>query len=217
MKKNILLILMSFSLLTFCSYPEPRDVTPPLATVIYPYEGAVVSANVNVTIGASDDDEISKVWYYVDGIKMGEKSSSPYEIPLDISGLERNVNHVVQAGAVDAGGNTGYSTSVNFIVAATLDVVPPTVAIMNPQSGQTVEQQVKILAYADDDRSVQKVAFFLNGDSVGLDPSYPYFYLWNTTGYSDSTQHTIFAKAWDGGNNTAVSPVIIVTVYPRSN
>ncbi len=218
MFRNIALILIIFVFVQRCSIPEPEDVIPPVVAVVYPHEGAVVSDNVNVLIAASDNDEVDKVWYYLNGVKINETGSSPYTMPLNIANLEKNVNHVIQAGAVDKNDNTGYSAAVNFTVAETPDIIEPVVTIVNPQPGQVVEGTVKILAHAVDERSIQKVAFFINGDSVenGADQSYPYSYDWNTSGLSDSTEHTIFAKAFDGGNNTAVSPVISVTVYPRS-
>ncbi len=207
----LLVILLFFS---YCDIPEVPDITPPVVTIIYPVTGVILSANTNVVIGAVDDDMVTKVWYYLDGIKMGEVKKEPYEIPLDISSLERRTNHVIQAGAVDNSGNTGYSEQIIFTVAETPDIVPPTVQIMHPQAGQTVRDTVKIVAYATDDRAIQKVGFFIDGDSVGVDYSYPYSYEWDTKAYADTidTDHNIFVKAFDTGNNSAVSAVMTVTV-----
>lgn len=211
--------LIAFTLILFtvqCTLPEINDILPPAVTLIYPYEGAVISTNVDVLIFALDDNEVQRVWYYLNGTEMASTTSQPYTLPLDISGLEKKVIHVIQAAAEDKDGNIGFSALVNFTVAETPDIIDPVVFIVNPQGGQVVEGVVDIVAHAEDDRSIQKVAFFINGDSVGLSTSYPYVYQWDTSTYSDSTVHTIFAKAWDGGNNRAISPVITVTVYPRT-
>lgn len=209
-------LLLPVMILLHCSLPEIEDVTPPEVLVAYPYNGAVISSSVNVRIFAADDEEVSEVWYYIDGNESPSVKSAPYEIALEISGLERKVDHYIQAAAKDKEGNVGYSEYVVFMVAETEDVIDPTVSIINPQRGQVVEGLVEIVANAEDERSIQKVAFFINGDSVGLSSTYPYKYDWDTSTYSDSTEHTIYAKAWDGGNNTAVSEVIGVTVYPRT-
>ena len=119
------------------------------------------------------------------------------------------------AAAEDEKGNTAYSVPVNFVVAETADIIAPSVIIVNPQGGQVVEGIVNITAYAEDERSIQSVEFFIDGTSRGSSSAYPYIYNWNTSGISDSTSHTIFAKATDGGGNTAISQVIQVTVYPR--
>ena len=211
--------ILAFTLILFtvqCTLPEIEDILPPVVTLIYPYEGAVVSTNVDVMIFALDDSEVKRVWYYLNGTEVASTTSEPYTLPLDISGLDKKVNHVIQAAAEDKDGNVGFSPLVNFTVAETPDIIDPVVFIVNPQGGQVVEGIVDIVAHAEDDRSIQKVAFFINGDSVGLSTSYPYVYQWDTSTYSDSTVQTIFAKAWDGGNNRAISPVITVTVYPRT-
>lgn len=209
-------LLLPVMILLQCSLPEIEDVTPPTVVVAYPYDGAVISATVNVRISAFDDEEVKEVWYYLNGVESSSVTEAPYEIELNPANLQRNVDHYLQAAAKDKEGNIGYSEYVIFTVAETQDIIDPTVSIVNPQSGQVVEGIVGIVANAEDERSIQKVAFYINGDSVGLSSVYPYIYQWNTSTYSDSTEHTIYAKAWDGGNNTATSEVITVTVYPRT-
>ncbi|MBD3226519.1 MAG: hypothetical protein GF313_17470 [Caldithrix sp.] len=213
------LIIVFISILWFlnaCSLPEPTDDIPPVTLMVYPYEGAVISSDITVRIDAHDDDEISKVWFYIDGTKYGDITKSPYEQELSIDGFEKGVTHVIQSAARDKEGNASYSPPVRFTIAETPDVIDPSVIIVNPQGGQVVEGTVRIVAHAEDERSIKNVGFFINGDSVGNDFQYPYTYEWNTSNFSDSTEHTIFAKAFDSGNNVAVSPVIGVTVYPRS-
>lgn len=215
MKKYIAgLLLLSFAIIQ-CSLPEIRDVAPPTIAVVYPYEGAVISADVEVQILAVDTDAIKKVWYYVDGQKMAETTSSPYSLPLAISGFTKKVNHVLMAAAQDESGNSAYSAPVNFTIAETEDIIPPSVLIVNPLSGQVVADTVDITAHAVDERSIQKVEFYIDGRYEGFDASYPYIYEWNTAEISDSTSHTIFAKAIDGGNNESISAVIQVTVYQQ--
>ena len=216
MLKKRPLILFFLLLFMQCDIPEPADIVPPAVTIIYPVNGIILSANTTVVISAFDDDVVTKVWYYLDGVRIGEAKKEPYQIPLDISSLERRTNHVIQAGAVDNSSNTGYSEQITFTVAETPDIVPPTVQIMHPQGGQTVRDTVKIVAYATDDRGIQKVGFFIDGDSVGVDYSYPYSYEWNTRAYADTieTDHNIFVKAFDTGYNSAVSAVMTVTVAP---
>ena len=213
MKK--LLILLSIFIVA-CSLPEPKDIIPPVVRVIFPYEGAVISDNVQFTIEASDDDQVKEVWVYVDGQEVGRVSQSPYKVAFNIQGYEKKITHVMMAAAKDKEGNIGFSPTVNFVIADGKDNVDPTVVILNPQGGQTVEGIVNVVAHAEDDRSVQEVRFYIDGEQVHATSDYPYIYNWNTTGYSDSTSHTIYAEAIDGGNNNAFSPVVTVTVYPRS-
>ena len=211
-----LFLLLPIIIMIQCSLPDIEDVTPPTVVVAYPYDGAVISATVDVRISAFDDEEVTEVWYYLNGVESSSVTDDPYEIELNPSSLERKIDQYLQAAAKDKEGNIGYSDYVVFTVAETQDIIDPTVSIVNPQTGQVVEGIVEIVANAEDERSIQKVAFFINGDSVGLTSTYPYIYEWNTSTYSDSTEHTIYAKAWDSGNNTANSEVITVTVFPRT-
>jgi hypothetical protein len=214
-----MLFFLLFAFTISCNMPEINDVIPPVTAVIYPYEGAVISANTNLILGATDDEGVSLVWCFIDGVKVGEASAAPYTIALNIGGYDKKVSHVIQAAAQDKSGNVGYSSVVSFIIADSKDIINPTVLILNPQAGQAIRGNINILAYAVDERSVQKVVFFIDGDSAGagrIDNVYPYQYLWNTTSYADSASHAIFAKVWDGGNNSAISPVVTVTVYPPS-
>lgn len=216
MIKKIISLVATVLVLSQCSIPTLEDVIPPAVTVIYPYEGAVISDNVNVEISALDGDKISKVWFYVNGVKVSESTSAPYSLPLSITGLEKKVSHLLMAAAEDENDNIGYSAPVNFIVAETPDIIPPTVQIVNPVSGQVVEGIVNITAHADDERSIQKVYFYIDGILADSSSAYPYMANWNTDGISDSTSHTLFAKAVDGGNNETISAVVNVTVYPRT-
>jgi len=201
-----------------CELPTANDEIAPIAVVIYPYDGSVISDDIKVRIEASDDDKIKRVWFYLDGIFVGETSSRPYLIDLNIQAAHKDgLFHEIQAAAEDPEGNIGYSPRIRFTIANSEDIIPPTVSIINPQGGQTVEGNIKIAALANDERLVDKVAFFIDTDSVGFDDTYPYSYDWDTTPYADSANHTIYAKAFDKGNNTATSALVTVSVFPNTD
>ena len=199
-----------------CDIPTATDHTPPTVVIVYPTEGTVISADTQIRIEAYDD-ELKKVWAYVDEDLIGETKDEPYVINLDVDPYQDGLSHTLQVFASDKTGNINGSGAINIIIAKTKDIIDPTVAIVNPQTGQTVEGTVRIVAVADDERSVQKVAFFVDGDSIAVDNSYPYFYDWDTKPYADSTNHTIYAKAFDSGNNSGTSTVVTVTVYPSTD
>ncbi len=169
------------------------------------------------TIESTDDEEVDKVWYYLDNEVKGVSNKSNALFDLDVTSYADNQTHVLLAAAADKAGNIGYSTQITVTISDSYDITPPTVQIVNPIEGQVVEGDVHILASADDNRGVREVAFFINGDSLISDTDYPYEYFWLTEDLSDSTSHGIFAKAYDLFGNWSVSPVIRVTVYPRSD
>lgn len=119
MLKQFLLLLISLFFVIQCSLPEPDDLTSPVVVVIYPYEGAVINENFDIRVEANDDEALEKVWIYFDGEKKGESTNSTYIYTLDIEPYRDNLIHVIQAGASDESGNTGYSEQVTFTIADT--------------------------------------------------------------------------------------------------
>jgi hypothetical protein len=184
--------------------------------IIYPYEGSVLSDTVTISVESTDEDQVQKVWYYIDGIIIESVNATHAKFRLNVAPLADDRLHILQAAAVDKEGNIGYSTAISVTFSDSDDSTPPVVNVVNPVSGQVVEGIVHILAAADDDRLIREVAFFIDGDSVLSDSLYPYEYDWDTQDISDSTSHTIFAKAYDNSNNWTLSPVVEVTVFPRS-
>lgn len=215
LKKLVLLITLSLFIWQ-CDIPGINDVIPPSVSIVFPTDGIVLSSNTQIKVEAFDE-ELVKVWAYFDGNFVGEAKKEPYTIALDITPYKDGLTHTVQVYASDKTGNIASSGVVNVIIAKTNDVIDPTVTIVNPQTGQTVEDTVRVVAIAVDERAIAKVAFFIDGDSAGLDATYPYNYNWNTKPYADSTNHTIYAKAFDTGGNTGTSAVVSVTVYPSTD
>jgi hypothetical protein len=160
-----------------------------------------------ITADAMDTDgTITKVEFFVDGTKVGEDASAPYQYSWANSVLGR---HTFTAKATD---DRGASTTSPSIVNVT--VAPPTVAITSPTEGSSskVGDVVAITATAADaDGTVISVEFFVDGVSIGLENSAPYTV--NYTGVAGS--HTITAKATDNDAIPATSaPVAIMVNTP---
>ncbi|MFC2087965.1 Ig-like domain-containing protein [Calditrichota bacterium] len=212
---TILIILMMIQIQ--CTIPEPDDITPPVVAVIYPYTGSILSGNVDVLVESTDNEEVSKVWIYIDDVMVTAKGGRSATFNVDLSPYADDQTHMIQGAAEDKSGNRGYSAQILVTISDSPDIVPPTVTIVNPQGGQQVQDTVTVLAAADDDRIVREVAFFVNGDSVFSDNLYPYRYDWITTNLADSTSHSIVAKAFDGSGNWTLSAPVTVTVFPRGD
>ena len=108
-----------------------------------------------------------------------------------------------------------YSTSV----AANLNIYisdsePPQIRIYSPLNGSSVFGQVNIRAEATDNIAMGYVEFFLD-NSISLDKflsgSSDYSAYWDSTTAPDG-EHTFFATAVDGSNNSAKSETITVRV-----
>jgi len=217
-KLYIVAILLLLTLLQLqCTIPETSDITSPVVAIIFPYGGSIIADTTNIVVESTDDDAVAKVHIYIDDNLISSKSSYMATFQVDVSPFADDQTHSIQAIAVDKSGNRGYSTQVLVTISDTKDIVPPTVSIANPQTGQQVEDTVKVLAIASDESKITEVAFFVNGDSVFSDHAYPYEYDWVTTHLADSTSHAIAAKAFDTSRNWTYSTPVTVTVFERGD
>jgi hypothetical protein len=185
-----------------------------LVSLIFPVNGSVVSGNIVVTVQASDDREVSQIWYTLNGEILGKSSSARADFQLDLAEYADEKSHVFQAGAVDNAGNNSVSDQAIVTISQSGDVIPPTVMITNPLTGQEVVDTTIVIADALDDNYISEVAFYVNGDSVTRDLSYPYEFVWSVAGFPDFTNQTIYARAFDGARNRTNSENVSITVVP---
>ena len=107
MRKFFLLlsVFLIFSLLISGCSPK-KDTTPPQVTITNPQDGQTVSGTVIIRATASDNVGVSKVEFYIDGTKVGEDTSSPYEYSWNTTQYADG-NHTIQVRAIDNAGNVG--------------------------------------------------------------------------------------------------------------
>ena len=186
------------------------DDTPPVVNIVNPPNGQLVSGNVNIVAEASDDDGVERVEFYIDGVFDQTVTTPPYNY-LWNTNLVKAGNHNIYAKAVDLNNNSGVSPAITVTVDTIIDNIPPIVNIINPPNGQLVSGNVNIVAEASDDNGVERVEFYVDGSLGQTVTTPPYNYLWNTNTVT-AGNHNLYAKAIDLNNNSAVSPVITVTV-----
>jgi hypothetical protein len=92
------------------------------------------------------------------------------------------------------------------------DTEAPAVVITNPLDDQYVDDIVTIRAVASDNDRVIRVEFWVDDHLEYQDNHLPWEFAWNTTAYLDSSQHSIYARAYDAAFNTCSSSKIYVTV-----
>jgi hypothetical protein len=108
------------------------------------------------------------------------------------------------------GGTVSDSVSV-FVTVPTdaPDVVPPSLSITGPSSGEVLSGIVTISATAQDASGIAGVTFFINGSVVGTeDTTSPYSAKLVTTSL-ENKQHIISAKARDTKGNTNTTSVTV--------
>ncbi len=85
--------------------------------------------------------------------------------------------------------------------------VAPTVAISKPTAGALVRGSVQIDAGAFDDRRLESVQFFVDGNSIGTDTTEPFSFAWSST----NGAHSLTARATDDAGNQTTSTAVAVT------
>ena len=194
--------------------PPPPDTTPPTVSITSPPSGTppyTSAQTVTITATATDDVGVTRVDFYDGQTQKGTDDTPPYNYNWSFTSAD-NGTHSWTAKAYDAAGNVGTSSALPLTVAITPDTTPPTVSMTSPTNGSTVSGNVTVSANASDDKAVAKVEFYRDsGIQIGTDNSYPYSITWNSTSTTNGS-HTLYAKAYDTSNNTAISATVSVTV-----
>jgi len=96
--------------------------TAPMITITAPqaFQGYITGSAVNIAVNARDDQGVSKVEYFMDGIKVGESTQQPFgfEIPDIQEGI-----HTVYGVAYDQEGLSTRSIDVSIVAAETMPLV----------------------------------------------------------------------------------------------
>ncbi|MBN2172419.1 MAG: hypothetical protein JW819_13965 [Candidatus Krumholzibacteriota bacterium] len=93
-----------------------------------------------------------------------------------------------------------------------LDVTPPAVSIVQPAADDEVSGLVTITALAEDAEGVVSVAFYVDGELLGVDEAAPWEQPWQAGFWSEGETHWLLASAEDPRGNLGVSDSIPVTL-----
>jgi len=182
------------------------DLQSPQVRIVSPTNGSTVTGLVTVTAEAQDNVGVSKVKFYIDGTKVGEDTSEPYQCNWDTVELTNDSTHTIQAKAYDIIGNSGQS---NIVAVRVVNNIPQ-VRIVSPTNGETLHGTVTIQAEAQDNKGIAQVEFFVNDELLKGFISSPYEYAWNTHKIIDGT-YTLKVKATNlsGNQNSETINVIV--------
>jgi subtilisin family serine protease len=183
------------------------DTTPPTVAIVSPVEGAIVGANSQVWVSASDPSGITAYEVDNDGSPIAQNGATgpgPYEADFHASGLADGT-HTLTARARDGAFNWGVSAPVHVI----LDQVPPTVSVTSPANGARVAGLVTVTAMAGDAVALASVSLDIDGlGTIQTLTTGPFVFLWDTTAWADG-QHAINVHAIDKAGNEAVAAAYV--------
>ncbi|RDZ27086.1 hypothetical protein DX914_12540 [Lysobacter silvisoli] len=160
-----------------------------------------IGSAVAFTANASDsDDGVQRVEFLIDGVKMGQDTSAPYE--LHWTGTDGG--HSLVARAFDT---RGYHTdsAAMWIAANGL----PNIALTSPVNGARTTEPASFLLKADasDVDGVQRVEFYANNVLVASDTVAPYEATWSGAGVGTHALHAVAYDVMGASKRSATSSV----------
>ncbi len=187
--------------------PSP-DITPPTVTLVSPQNGTSLNGTIALSATATDNVGVVGVQFRLNGNNLGaEDTTAPFSLTWNTIGAAPG-KYTFTAVARDAAGNTTSSAPVTGTVLPPPDLTPPTVTLISPQNGTSLNGTIALSATATDNVGVVGVQFRLNGNNLGAeDTTAPFSLTWNTIGAAPG-KYTFTAVARDAaGNTTSSAPV----------
>jgi hypothetical protein len=157
------------------------DRIPPAISVISPISDSTVSESTAIQANATDNKQVTKVEFYIDGTLKNTDTTEPFLYNWDTQSYKHNSAHTILAKAYDSAGNVGVSKAINVVV---IDVVKPTVNITYPANNEKISSgsSVTISASVHDISSIAQVEFRVNGALKCTDYDASYICAWQVPG-----------------------------------
>jgi hypothetical protein len=189
--------------------PVP-DTTPPTASLMSPSNNCTVAGIVNIAVSGSDNVAVTRVEWWLDGVKQGSNAAASASFSWDTRAVADG-SHTLQSRAYDAAGNMGASSLVTATVKNSLaDLIAPTAQITSPTNGLHLGKSTKVYVTSTDNVGVTKVDLLVDGKYFATSFSAAPVFTWNTSKIKRGS-HTLQAVAYDAAANAGRSSV--VTVY----
>ncbi|HEX6700013.1 MAG TPA: DNRLRE domain-containing protein [Gaiellaceae bacterium] len=195
------------------TYTDGSHAAGPSETIASPAPSDIVSGSAQtVNAAASDDSQVSKVEFLVDGAVKSTDTTAPYSMTWNTT-ADTNAAHSLTARATDDAGNVTTSSATSVTVDNTAQ---PTTSVTAPLANATVSgSAVSFTASASGGRPISRVEFFVDGVRLTDDTTSPYSVTWNTLDQAvpsyDATPHTLTTKAYDSVGRIATSSGVTVT------
>lgn len=204
---------------------QNEDITSPVVSILYPVGGQVISEPINIVAEAHDDNQVTKVEFYIDGYLDETVTSVPFDYLWDVTQVDSG-SHSIFVRAYDANNNSSASATLTVTVNTSLAPMPghniePGVRIMAPERNRVLfsESEASVVPIKLDFKNapaINRVEVYIDGAlqkvfSENIEQTMSYD--WNLEGYGDGLLHSIFVKAFYSPTQAKVD-MILVTVNP---
>lgn len=171
---------------------------------VKPMDKDTVAGNFNVllSVGRSQGVETQSVDLLVDGTKIGQSTSPPFQIPFNSASLPDG-EHTLQAVQTYTDG-----TSESAQIQVNVNQQVPQVQILRPGIGEYLSNLAEIEAQVGGGlfEQVQKVEFLVDGEWIGESLQAPYRLLWSNSAFPAGA-YFIQARAYLNSQATTTDAV----------
>jgi chitodextrinase len=185
------------------------DTTPPSVTLSKPSNGDTVSNTVNITANATDNLQLQKVEFYVNGVLKSIATSAPYQYSWNSREVD-NGTVGISATAYDTAGNKQSDTVA--VTVANADITPPS-APTNLKANATSYSTVSLSWTASTDNiGVEGYYIIRNGTTIAQTTSATY----NDTSVLPSTSYQYQIVAFDAAANNSTGSSLASVSTPQA-
>ncbi len=205
-----------------CSTPETLIVgapnNNPEVSIINPLDGQefTIGEQLSFEVNAQDNDmQIDSVEFFLDSLKIGLDTNSPYEYNWTID--RRGDTLKLIAVATDNFG--ARTTSDDVWIKVIGSNTPPRVNIIFPADSAVLSEgnTTTIIANATDDVTVDSVEFFLDGNKMGVDTASPFQVDWISPALGEYEIIAIAADNEDEKNSDTINVCVVENQLPQIN
>ncbi len=185
-----------------------NDVTAPSVTVTP--ASSTTTDRVTITATASDDRGAISSVALVDhrGTVVQTLRAAPYTFSWSAASAGVGT-HTLTVKAYDPSGNVGTARASVTVVA---DTAAPVVSITGPSDGATLSGYTQVAASVQDNGTVDRVEFYLDGALLTTDLYAPYAAGWDTTESADGS-HSLTVRAVDRAGNVGTSSRTVTVLH----
>lgn len=183
---------------------------PPVIEIINPKNGSTVSGVINFAAAASDDKNVVKVEFYVDGKKISEDQSSPYETSINTNSYT-NGNHILRSVAYDNIRQSEKNITIIVKNEGQVDTEKPVISIKSPvgQEYQWKQGDLLIEAEATDNIRISKIELYINGVLAASENDSTIVRYW-TFRLTPPSSYRLKVRAYDEAGNYSEQEIIII-------
>lgn len=195
-------------------WSDPSTGSPdPHITITEPTSQGFILPNSDIDVSANIGNPaatITQVEFLMDGQTIAVDTAAPYTTTVQ---SVTNGFYEFEAIATDTNGDTYISPRVTATVANHVNN-PPTVTMTGPLDGSVTFLEGRIVTLtadaSDTDGTIDRIEFFLNGTSLGVDDTAPFSLDWEVVEGS----HVFTAAATDDTEITTLSAELALDVTP---